>query len=410
MRKVPGMSVSVMRRRKSRAVLAAVALAALGVAGQVGAGAGPAQARGAHQAARCDPGQAPQVTAAGPAVSYDTAFNSYGDTSGQWSGADSTYSTALPGDRELWSFSDTLVGAVDADGSRPADTPFVNNSFVITRHGQFRSVIGGTPSAPTSLVAPSDPNAWYWSGDPTVSGRNLEIPYLEFQRYGPGQWDWKWTGNVLARFDAQTLKLLGVTPLPSSANVEWGSYTFIDRGWTYVYGVEDLGSVKYLHIARVPGTDMRGDWQYWTGAGWSPQETDSARVMDGVGNEISVSRMGTGYVLISFDSNEFLGPHIYASFSCSPTGPFTAKTLIYTTPESGPDGSYGNGNVFTYNAHAHPELSQGDQLLISYNVNSFDVNDVFADASIYRPRFIVATFSGPGIPAHGRIAPITTRG
>src|SRR5215475_3786477 len=138
----------------------------------------PAAAAGPAPAATC--GTTPTVTAA-PATDYDQAFNAYGDTSGAWSGADSTYSVALPGDRELWAFSDTLIGNVNAGGSgqggsRPSDTPFVNNSFVVTNHGQFQTVIGGTPTAPAANATPTDPDAWYWSGDPTMAGQYLEVP------------------------------------------------------------------------------------------------------------------------------------------------------------------------------------------------------------------------------------------
>lgn len=378
-----------------------VCAAALGVfAGQA------AQADPGSSAAHCASTPQPQVVSAASATSYDGAFDHYADTGGAWSGADSTYSTRLPGNRELWSFSDTLVGPVNADGSRPDTTPFVNNSFVITSRGSFSSVIGGTPDAPVSVAAPSDPTAWLWSADPTVSGRYLEVPYLQFHRTGTGPFDFAWQKNVLARFDAQTLKLVDLTDLPSATGVEWGSYVLQQGGYSYVYGVEDLGAAKYLHIARVRGTDLLGDWQYFTGSGWSSVESDSARVMDGVSNEFSVSKLGTGYVLITQDTSELLSAHIVAYFSCSPAGPFTGKTAVYTTPETGAFGSYGNGNVYTYNPHAHPELSHGNELLISYNVNSFNVDDIFADASIYRPRFIVATFGGAGIPAHGSVDPI----
>lgn len=342
---------------------------------------------------------------AAPATGYDEAVNHYGDTSGLWSGADSTYSAQLPGGRELWSFSDTLIGNV-TDGSRPSTTPFVNNSFVVDDHGQLSTVIGGTAAAPASLAAPTDPDAWYWSGDPTVSGDYLEVPYLEFHRTGTGAFDFAWLKNVMARFDAHTLRLIDVTDLPSASGVEWGSYTVRFGGFTYIYGVEDLGADKYAHVARVAGADLAGAWQYFTGSGWSADESASARLLDGVSNEYSVSPLGTGYVLITQDTTELFSTHIVAYFSCSPTGPFTGKTVVYSTPETGATGTYHNGNVFTYNPHAHPELSSGNQLLISYNVNSFDINDVFADVTIYRPRFIVATFTGPGIPAHGHVDPI----
>lgn len=388
--------------------IAAAALLCSAVPAAVDAPAAHAQASAGHTA-QCDPSTPPQVTASAPASAYDDAFNHYGDTGGQWSGADSTFSARLPGGRELWSFSDTLIGPVNADGSRPADTPFVNNSFVVTDHGRFSTVIGGSAQAPAANAVPDDPSAWYWSGDPTVSGQYLEVPYLEFHRTGTGPFDFAFLKNVLGRFDAHTLRLIGVTDLPSATGINWGAYTLRDGAYTYVYGVEDLSSVKYLHLARVSGGDLAGPWQFFTGSGWSDDETASARLMDGVSNEISVSPLGTGYELITQDTTEQFSTHIVAYFSCSPSGPFTGKSVVYSTPETGAAGSYGNPNVFTYNPHAHPELSHGNELLISYNVNSFDVNDVFADASVYRPRFVVATFSGTGIPTHGSVDPIGRR-
>lgn len=393
----------------SPGVRVVVSVAAMALTAVVWAGpahAGPAGDEGAPVPASCSTTAAAPSVSASPAAGYDDAFDSYGDSSGMWSGADSTYSTELAGDRELWSFSDTLIGPVNPDGSRPTTTPFVNNSFVVTGRDGMRTVIGGTPANPLANAVPADQDAWYWSGDPTTSGPYLEVPYLEFHRTGSGVFDFAWQANALGRFDARTLRLIDITPLPSASGVNWGSYTLQDGGFTYIYGVEDLGADKYMHVARVRGTDLRSPWQFWTGSSWSNDETDSIRVLHGVSNEYSVSRLGRGYVLITQDTTEILSPHIVAYFSCSPVGPFVEKTAVYTTPETGASGSYRNSNVYTYNAHAHPELTTGNQLLISYNVNSFDINDVFDDVSVYRPRFVVATFSGLGLPADGSVDPI----
>ena len=62
-------------------------------------------------------------------------------------------------------------------------------------------------------------------------------------------------------------------------------------------------------------------------------------------------------------------------------GPFTGKTELYRTPET-------SGNVFTYNAKAHPELGNGHTLMVTYNVNSFDTNDLYAEVDNYRPRYV----------------------
>ena len=112
------------------------------------------------------------------------------------------------------------------------------------------------------------------------------------------------------------------------------------------------------------------------------------RVLEGVSNEYSVTPWCGRYLLVTQDTTELFSSHIVGYVSDRPTGPFTGKTLLYTTPETGLFGSYGNPNVYTYNPHVHPELSQGNRLVISYNVNDFVSDELYADISIYRPRFI----------------------
>jgi hypothetical protein len=106
----------------------------------------------------------------------------------------------------------------------------------------------------------------------------------------------------------------------------------------------------------------------------------SARLFDGVSNQFSVIEWQHHYILITQDL--FFSPEILAYRSATPLGPWTDRTVIYRTPESN------RPNLFTYNAVAHPEFMDGESLLISYNVNSSNFADLFADTSIYRPRFI----------------------
>ena len=58
-------------------------------------------------------------------------FTSYGDAAGEWTGGDSTYSIPMRDGDNVWVFSDTFLGEVADDGSRPLDSPFLNNSFVV---------------------------------------------------------------------------------------------------------------------------------------------------------------------------------------------------------------------------------------------------------------------------------------
>src|SRR6266540_6511735 len=95
----------------------------------------------------------PAAAAAVPAAQLNTLWNTYGDQGGHWTGADSTVSVPLPDGRVAWLFSDTFLGTVAADHSRPKNSPFIHNSIVVQQGGQLvQTVTGGTPSAPASLV------------------------------------------------------------------------------------------------------------------------------------------------------------------------------------------------------------------------------------------------------------------
>ncbi|GAA2210334.1 hypothetical protein GCM10009850_057930 [Nonomuraea monospora] len=338
---------------------------------------------------------APAVRTATTDARLTSLFTTYGNDNSRlddWTGADGTYSLKLPGGKELWVFSDTFLGQVNPDGSRPpvveegGTTVFLNNSFAVERDGRLSTIHDGTAAKPTAVMPPRDDKHWYWAGDATLAGGMVEVTYQEYERFGTGAWDWRWHRNVVARFAPGRLERpASVHDLPSGHGVAWASGILKDGGYTYVYGVEDLGSPKYMHVARVKGQSLLGRWEYLKADGtWSGDEADSARVMSGVANEYSVSRVGDGYVLITHDTTEVLSPNIVAYSSCSPFGPFTGKQHVYTTPET-------SGNVFTYNAHAHPEID-GPGLVVSYNVNSFVNTDHYRDVTIYRPRFLDVTF------------------
>jgi hypothetical protein len=317
------------------------------------------------------------------------SFTAYGAEKRWWTGGDSTYSVPLSDHRTAWLFSDTLIGNVDDDGGQAIDK-FVNSSIVVQQDDQLvKTVTGGSSAYPTGLLPPTD-DGWYWLGAShlTDDGSSLDIIFPRFERFGPGMWDWGWDRTVLGRFDPGSFNLDSVVDLPSDHGVTWASWVSREGDHTLIYGVEDLGLSKYMHVARVAGDDLTAAWEYWNGIGWSSSETDSVRIMPGVANEYSVAPYDDGYLLVTHDTNELFSRNILAYTSCSPTGPFTRVATLYSTPETGQYGSYGNPNIFTYNAHEHPELRADGSLLVTYNVNSFDTNDLYADATIYRPRFI----------------------
>lgn len=368
----------------------------------------------APAAAQASPGHRPPTRSCSladatvtPHATVDTArtaaFTRYGNSGGTpsergsgWSGGDSTYSAQLTGGRRAWIFSDTFLGPVAADGSRPQSTPFVNNSIVVESRGRLQTIHGGTALQPTSLVEPDADNSFFWFGSATAvaGGRFLDVIALRFEKFGTGAFDFRWTGNKVVRFDTRTWKRSAVKDLPSAAGVQWSAWTQPQGRDLLVYGVEDLGSEKYLHVAKVLGGNLADTarWRYWNGTAWSTRETDSARILDDVANEMSVVPFRDGYLAITQDTSVPFSAEIHGYVSCSATGGFREIGVLYSMPEVGAAGSYGDPNVFAYNAHEHPELRRtsrgGVSLEVTYNVNTFANADLYTDASIYRPRFV----------------------
>jgi hypothetical protein len=380
-----------MRSRRSALLIGAIALLA-----SAGAVAAPEHA-GAAGPVICSGVTAPTVSSVAKDTGLNSMFTNYGNTGAGWTGADSTWSARLPDGRDLWMYSDTFLWPITPP-TRPTSAILVNNTFVPQSGSSLSTIYGGTQASPAAVIRPTTAGHWYWLGAGTVLGNQLQVPVMEWQRTGSGAFDIAWVANAVATFSLSNLTTpTSIAPLPSSAGIEWGSWVRNDGTYTYVYGVEDLGADKYLHIARVAGTDLRGTWSYWTGSAWSSSESASARVLDGVGNEYSVHKLTSQlYMLTTMDTSVAFSAELVAYFSCSPTGPFTARTTLYNTPEAGPLGTYGNGNIYTYNAHAHPELSTSGKVVISYNVNSLDATvggDVYKDVSIYRARFIDVNLS-----------------
>ncbi|GAA4628249.1 hypothetical protein GCM10023196_043780 [Actinoallomurus vinaceus] len=365
-----------------------------------------------------------KVTSVERDTAHTNMFYNYAHQNDGWTGGDGTYSLGgLYGHGRLWIFSDTFFPPVNSDDTRPRSAPMINNSIVEETSSGLTTHYQGTKAAPVPNMPPAESDTWFWAGAPHNSKGDLQIIYQKYRRFGSGQWDWGWDSNVLADFKNDNLTApIWLKRMPSEHGIAWGTSIRetedVNEPYTYIYGVEDVhtgpvddptGVYKYLHIARVPGRDLSdtGSWQYLDEHGdWMPSEEWSARQMIAgtgnylpVSNEFSVSTLDEDY-LVTQDSSEAFSGKIMLYSGCSPSGPFGAPTQLWTTTEGGPWGDYGNGNVFTYNAKSHDSLSSGAfrfgaTLTISYNINSMNPDDLYADIKLYQPRFIKVEVSDP---------------
>ena len=90
---------------------------------------------------------------------------------------------------------------------------------------------------------------------------------------------------------------------------------------------------------------------------------------------------------------------IMYSIADSPCGPFSDGVKFYHAKEHGQSGASGSGTRYVYNAKAHPHLSKGDLLLVSYNVNVQNTDQYTVD---YHPRFLYLDLD----PEHEYVPPV----
>ena len=164
-------------------------------------------------------------------------------------------------------------------------------------------------------------------------------------------------------------------------------------GYLYVYGYRSAlaNGKKQAIAARVLPGDFESfkAWRYWNGTDWVPDIGEVAPLQgtDWLSSEFSVTPLPDGRYLLAYQRFG-IGQETSVRLGSSPTGPFGPAVTLWTCPEAGVD-----PDIFCYNAKAHPHLSQPGELLISYNVNTFDFAD-HVHADIYRPRFITVRLAG----------------
>nr|WP_170067949.1 fibronectin type III domain-containing protein [Lentzea guizhouensis] len=342
------------------------------------------------------------------AIDLNALFTAYGNQGGHWTGGDSTVSVPLPDGRVAWLFSDTFLGAVNADHSRPRTAPFIRNSIVVQQGDQLvQTVHGGTAQDPKTLVTGGDPDQFLWIGSAAVQNGSLKALYGRYENAGEGPLGFRRVGTSLVTFALPGLTVASVQDLNRLGKVGWGTAIFTDAGFDYVYGTEDVHGYKFAHVARVAAGNLATPWQYWNGTAWVSDEAQSKRLFSGGGTAFSVIRKDGQIVLVTHDGNVGFSPWFVAYTASGPTGPFAGPSYLYKAPE--PDGL-----KFAYDAQLHQEQADPGELVLSYNVNSLDEEASYRDARIYRPRFVDVTWprpaqTGPAAPTGVAVA-LTTDG
>ena len=143
-------------------------------------------------------------------------------------------------------------------------------------------------------------------------------------------------------------------------------------GYVYAYGTrgdpDSFGFGSFLHVARFPVENPQ-DWTFWNGSSWevNASATQQAQVNTALGTS-SVGFLNGKYIHLTMDQGFYCGiPSInmYISTASSPTGPFSARQLVYHFTEF-----YKGYNARVYTPSIHTESTNGrNELLVTYSIN-----------------------------------------
>jgi hypothetical protein len=346
--------------------------------------------------------------APGPATP-DTTFDNYFIQNGPgWTGADGTYSVALPDGMNLWVWSDSYIGTVNPTTRLRSSAIFqAHNSLTILDQATGALTTVGYPPKTTSFFAPSDTADWFWPGDSMVVETSpgvyvIKTLLLEWT----GSFDF--IGNSVATVSYPSMKLEAIQPIAlPDLTIEWGTRIFKQGDYYYLYGIMDPGTADKLpYVARFTSlTDLTNPntWQYWnaTSKAWVTGQSNATPMagVPAITNEYSVDLLsastGPFYLMTGMDTQSPPYPlweYVTTYYSCNPQGPWQTRTVVYTTPESGAPGC-SVGTLYTYDPKAHPEFQTSNGILVSYNVNANDSSDLIC-ANDYKPSFIDVPIPG----------------
>lgn len=346
---------------------------------------------------------------------WTAIFDRRGQSS-TWLGADGIYSVALDGNDAYGSstedtdtffiFSDTLMGTADVNG---------NVTWNAGMPSQTSAILTGN-------VADSDNISFKWGNgnNHQFNGSHLfgEHKWMldcfvlnnKVYIFGFPQQDWKpkqidmisipiRNGQVNYANYSETEKITQLNKWSSDRNYlySYGIAVTLNTvsagapdpdGYIYIYGYRDAVnefSRKDLIVSRIRESDFPDFTKitYWDGENWVNDIERSAPLLQNVSCEMSVTPITVGpsagkYIAIYTEGTE--GANINYALGDSPVGPFEDPVTFYVTPEHGQA-----GEVYTYNAKAHPHLSNDGRLLVSYNCN---LHNGTQTSTIYHPRFL----------------------
>jgi hypothetical protein len=320
-------------------------------------------------------------------------------------------SIPLSNGKVLWITQDAWDGAsIQPNGKFSCNSFFSYGNSILIQPAADNWDPAATPNMTRDSSAQNKPkqicdiqpgNTFAWPGPGVEIGNNVYIQCGE----GSGLTATEQSLYVLTAHSGNNWRAKRTLPpnMSGQVNINYAAgMVKAGDGYVYAYGPQTtgFGYTCNVHVARFPETNPQ-QWTFWNGNNWvsTPVTGNTARIADGLGT-IAVAYANGKYVLMTMDQgfNCDSSRNIYMATATSPSGPFTARTLVYTIKE------YVYGNYARYYTPAiHPESVNGrDELLVTYclNFSACGVQDCvngYLDPYFYRVKGIRVPYSKIGL-------------
>jgi len=328
-------------------------------------------------------------------------YNAFNNTNG-WIGADVASSILLDSTHVLWLYGDTWYGRI---------TNNTRNGATISSHNSIAIQTGLAPTTTSvhyyfgannnSFFTPSDGVGEIWPMHGIVIDSQLYIFFVQASSTGQGGvWGFQLVNSRLIKISnpfsppghwQMTQYVVPNSFFNSTMQIAFGASVLKKDNFVYLYGTNtnNAASQRYLEVARVNIDSITNfsSWNFYEQGQWVSNFQNAAHLAGNVGFDLSVSYLPSinKYALVTTVGG--LSPDITIQYADSAWGNFGTATTVYTCPEA-----KWSSNIFCYAGKAHPEISTGSQLIITYATNSSNLADLVNNAQLYWPRFVPITF------------------
>ena len=319
-------------------------------------------------------------------------FEKFNEVENGWCASDATISLLLPDGNTLWLWGDCIVGTkistYDVDNSTAT---MINNAAIIEEEGVLKAYFEGTWQEPNSLI-PSIDGDIFWPEHATIENDTIKIFAIRiiFEDTGIPGFNFRVGTTHMAYIKYPEMEHIRTEEIKyiTDSTMRFGTHVFEDEGYTYIFGKKDTVNNGFKYpvpmLARVEKS-VDEPWQFYAGDNqWSYNCSDAMPVGDRPMSEsFFVYKKNEKYYLIMHEI--WLIGELYILEADQLTGPWNRAST------GGIENNFAvikpHGKNFTYNLFAHPHFKQGEDILISYNVNNSDFWPIFDDTRNYRARF-----------------------